>query len=86
MAFVSPHITSIAVQATEFYDLARKYRVTGVPKTVVNETIEILGALPEPEFVRAVLGIEEEPEERVEERSAGTPEAEPAEKHDHEAH
>ena len=44
----------------EFYDLARKYRVTGVPKTVVNESIEILGALPEPDFVRAALGIEEQ--------------------------
>jgi hypothetical protein len=60
MAFHSPHITALTVQATEFYDLARKFRVTGVPKTVVNELIEILGALPEPEFVRAALGLEEE--------------------------
>ncbi len=59
MAFHSPHVTAVTVQATEFYDLARKYRVTGVPKTVVNEQIEILGALPEAQFVRAVLGIEE---------------------------
>jgi predicted DsbA family dithiol-disulfide isomerase len=57
MAFHSPNITAVCVQATEFYDLARKYRVNGVPKTVVNEEIEILGALPEAEFVRAVLGI-----------------------------
>jgi predicted DsbA family dithiol-disulfide isomerase len=59
MAFHSPHITAVTVQATEFYDLARKFRVTGVPKTVVNEQIEILGALPEPQFVRAALGLEE---------------------------
>lgn len=59
MAFHSPHITAVTVQATEFYDLARKFRVTGVPKTVVNEEIEILGALPEPQFVRAALGLEE---------------------------
>jgi hypothetical protein len=59
MALLNPHITATTVQATEFYDLARKFRVTGVPKTVVNEKIEILGALPEPEFVRAVLGMEE---------------------------
>ena len=32
------------MQATEFYDLARKFRVTGVPKTVVNDEIEILGS------------------------------------------
>lgn len=58
MAFHNPHITATCVQATEFYDLARKYRVTGVPKTVVNEEIEILGSLPEAQFVRAVLGID----------------------------
>ncbi len=43
-------------------DLARKYRVTGVPKTIVNETVEILGALPEEMFVRAVLQLPEENE------------------------
>jgi predicted DsbA family dithiol-disulfide isomerase len=59
MAFECPHITAVTVQATEFYDLARKFRVTGVPKTVVNEEIEILGALPEAQFVRAALGLEE---------------------------
>jgi len=57
MAFASPHITSSAIEATEFMDLTRRYRVTGVPKTIVNETVEILGALPEDDFVRAVLQI-----------------------------
>lgn len=56
MAFESPHITAASVEATEFMDLSRRYRVTGVPKTIVNETREILGALPEPEFVRHVVG------------------------------
>ena len=56
MAFASPQITAYAVEATEFPDLARRYRVTGVPKTVVNETVEILGALPEEAFVEQVLG------------------------------
>jgi hypothetical protein len=55
MAFASPHITSYAVEATEYPDLARRYRVTGVPKTVVNETIEILGGLPEADFVAQAL-------------------------------
>jgi hypothetical protein len=60
MAFLNPHVTSTTVQATEFYELSRQHRVTGVPKTIVNDAIEILGALPEPEFVRAVLGLEED--------------------------
>jgi len=55
MAAANPLITADAVEATEFMDLTRKYRVTGVPKTVVNETIEILGGLPEQDFVRAAL-------------------------------
>jgi hypothetical protein len=58
MAFANPLITADAIEATEFMDLTRKYRVTGVPKTIVNETIEILGGLPEDDFVRAALSIE----------------------------
>ena len=57
MAFANAHITADAVEATEFMDLTRKYRVTGVPKTIVNETIEIMGGLPEDDFVRAALQI-----------------------------
>ena len=39
-------------------ELSRRFRVTGVPKTIVNNAIEILGALPEHDFVRQVLGVE----------------------------
>ena len=55
MAFEHPLIHATCVEATEFMDLSRQYRVTGVPKTVVNGTIEILGAVPEETFVRMVL-------------------------------
>jgi predicted DsbA family dithiol-disulfide isomerase len=55
MAFANKNITAIAVEATEFPDLSRRYRVTGVPKTVVNEEIEILGALPQDAFVQQAL-------------------------------
>jgi len=56
MAFVSPNITAYAVEATEFPDLARRYTVTGVPKTIVNDAVEILGALPEDAFVEQAIG------------------------------
>ena len=56
MAFTSPHITAFAVEATEFPDLARRYQVSGVPKTVVDDDVEILGALPEAAFVGQALG------------------------------
>jgi glutaredoxin-like protein len=58
MAFANPNITAYAVEVTEFPDLARRYRVTGVPKTVVGG-IEILGALPEEDFVAHALGDEQ---------------------------
>jgi predicted DsbA family dithiol-disulfide isomerase len=55
MAFASPNITAYAVEATEFPDLARKYHVSGVPKTVVNDSVEILGALPQDSYVVQAL-------------------------------
>lgn len=61
MAFASPHITTSAVEAMEFMDLSRRYQVTGVPKTIVNDEVEIMGALPEDMFVRAALQLPEAP-------------------------
>jgi predicted DsbA family dithiol-disulfide isomerase len=55
MAFANEHITASAIEAMEFMDLSRKYQVSGVPKTIVNDAVEILGALPEEMFVRAAL-------------------------------
>ena len=59
MAFANPNITAFAVEATEFPDLARRYQVTGVPKTVVDDAVEILGALPPDEFVSQALAAQE---------------------------
>ena len=58
MAFEHPRIHGTCVEATEFIDLSRQYHVTGVPKTIVNGKIEILGAVPEDTFVRTVLQID----------------------------
>ena len=55
MAFANPNITAFAVEATEFPDLARRYHVSGVPKTVINDQVEILGALPQDPFVEQAL-------------------------------
>ena len=61
MAAANEMITADAIEATEFMDLSRKYRVTGVPKTIVNETVEIMGALPEQMFVRQALELPDDP-------------------------
>jgi predicted DsbA family dithiol-disulfide isomerase len=55
MAFANPNITAFAVEATEFPDLARRYHVSGVPKTVINDQVEILGALPQDMFIEQAL-------------------------------
>jgi len=58
MAFANPHITAYAVEATEFPDLARRYSVNGVPKTVVDggqAEVEILGAIPQDDYIEQAL-------------------------------
>jgi glutaredoxin-like protein len=55
IAWANPNVTAYAVEATEYPDLARRYRVTGVPKTVVNGQVEILGAVPEDTFIEQTL-------------------------------
>lgn len=49
------HITADVIEISEFVDLAQRYRVQGVPKTVINDRVELAGALPEPRFVQQVL-------------------------------
>jgi hypothetical protein len=55
MAVESDRITTFIVEAGEYPDLVRKFRVSGVPKTMVNDTVEILGARPEDDFVKAAI-------------------------------
>ncbi len=47
IAIESDHVRADAVEATEFPYLADKYQVFGVPRTVINETIHVEGAVPE---------------------------------------
>ena len=51
----SEWITADMVEATEFPHLANKYEVYGVPRTVINETIHIEGAVPEPMLVNELM-------------------------------
>jgi predicted DsbA family dithiol-disulfide isomerase len=56
MAVESGNVTSIIVEASEFPDLVRKYQVSGVPKTVINDRVDVLGARGEDEFIRTAVG------------------------------
>jgi predicted DsbA family dithiol-disulfide isomerase len=55
LAIENEHITADVIEVSEFIDMAQRYRVQGVPKTVVNDRIEIVGAVPEPRFLQEVL-------------------------------
>lgn len=55
LAIENEHITADVVEVSEFIDMAQRYQVQGVPKTVVNDRIEIMGAVPEPRFIQEVL-------------------------------
>ncbi len=50
-AILNPLITSDMVEALEFQDLATKYQVFGVPKTIINEDVHLEGAVPPEAFV-----------------------------------
>lgn len=55
VAIESPFVSTAAIDATEFPDLVRRYNVNGVPKTIINGTREIMGAVPEGDFVTALM-------------------------------
>ena len=55
-AIESPMVSALAIDATEFPDLVRRYNVNGVPKTVINDAAEIMGAASEDAFVAAITG------------------------------
>lgn len=57
MAIESDLVRADMVEAMEFPHLAVKYSVMGVPRTVINETIHIEGAVPEARFVQEVMKV-----------------------------
>jgi predicted DsbA family dithiol-disulfide isomerase len=55
MAVASSRVRAECIEATEFPEIAQRYRVMAVPKIVINDRVEFEGALPEPQFLAAVL-------------------------------
>lgn len=53
-AIASDKITADGVEVTGFPDLARKYRVSSVPKTVVGDSVEFVGAKPAAALLAAI--------------------------------
>jgi len=55
MSIASEHVRSECVEATEFPELSQRYQVMAVPKIVINDRVEFEGAIPESDFINAVL-------------------------------
>lgn len=55
LSMENPLIKSSMIEASEFYELAQKYDVMGVPKIVINDKVSFEGAQPEGEFIRYIL-------------------------------
>ena len=61
LAIERSQITATAIDATQYPDLVRRYSVNGVPKTIINDALEIVGAASEKEVVEAVVQLVAEP-------------------------
>lgn len=55
MAIVSPKVTADVIEAQEYPDLSNQFQVTGVPKIVINDQHELVGAQQEAKFVQEVM-------------------------------
>jgi predicted DsbA family dithiol-disulfide isomerase len=51
MAMENDKIRADAYEASEFPDLSMRYSVMAVPKTVINESTSVEGAIPETAMV-----------------------------------
>src|SRR5260370_40700000 len=55
MAIASPRVRAECIEANEFPELSQRYQVMAVPKIVINDRVGFEGALPERDFLGAVL-------------------------------
>ncbi|MEM2988034.1 MAG: thioredoxin family protein, partial [Candidatus Bathyarchaeia archaeon] len=58
----SDFVRADVIDVSEFPHIGHKYAVMGVPKTVINEKVEFVGAVPEDIFLEHVLLAARRPE------------------------
>ena len=61
MAIENSPVSTAIIEANEFPDLIERYRIDAVPKIVINDRVELLGAQPENVFVAKVVESVTEP-------------------------
>ena len=60
LALASDWIQADMVEAIEFPHLSNKYQVYGVPRTVINEVIQLEGAYPEEMLIPELMQVMDE--------------------------
>lgn len=54
LAMLNEHVTGEMIEANTFQELSNKYQVSGVPKIVINDTVELLGDQPMEAFLNKI--------------------------------
>ena len=54
-ALANPNVKAEIIECQEFPEVAQYFQVSGVPKTVINDKAEFVGAVPDEIFVNAIL-------------------------------
>ena len=73
MAMESPRVKADVVEVQEFPQIARAYGVSGVPKTVINDSVQFAGAVTEETLIRRIMEAvgQQEADEAGEEQVVG---------------
>jgi Thioredoxin domain len=54
MAIENEHVMADVIEVNEFPHLAQRYVIRGVPKTVINDSVEFIGNVPESQFMEHI--------------------------------
>ncbi len=54
LAMMNKNVVGEMIEAQTFYELSEKYNVSGVPKIVINDTIELVGNQPIETFLSSI--------------------------------
>lgn len=54
LSMLNENIKGSMIEANSFQELSRKYNVSGVPKIVINDSVELLGDQPLEEFIKRI--------------------------------
>lgn len=57
MAMVSSRVTAEIIDVERFPEVGRKYNVSGVPKAVINDRLEFIGAAPEDVVLEKIMSL-----------------------------